>query len=64
MDEPTALPEAAGAPESDPWIPGDHERLRPLCDRCGALMFEDRCKIICPNCGHRFDCSDLNLYFD
>jgi uncharacterized protein len=35
-----------------------------LCDRCGNEMYEKNCKITCPNCGNRFDCSDLNLYFD
>ncbi len=35
-----------------------------LCDRCGARMFERNCKVECPNCGNRFDCSDLNIYFD
>lgn len=35
-----------------------------LCDRCGSEMFEKNCKITCPNCGNRFDCSDLNIYFD
>jgi predicted RNA-binding Zn-ribbon protein involved in translation (DUF1610 family) len=35
-----------------------------FCDRCGARMIEHDCKIICRNCGHRFDCSDLNIYFD
>jgi hypothetical protein len=35
-----------------------------LCDRCGTSMFEKNCKVICPNCGNQFDCSDLNLYFD
>lgn len=34
------------------------------CDRCGAQMYEKNCKVTCPNCGNRFDCSDLNLYFD
>ena len=34
------------------------------CDRCGTEMFEKNCKISCPNCGNRFDCSDLNIYFD
>jgi hypothetical protein len=34
------------------------------CDRCGADMVGRSCKIICPNCGNRFDCSDLNVYFD
>ncbi|HTX89978.1 MAG TPA: hypothetical protein VMC09_02080 [Anaerolineales bacterium] len=35
-----------------------------LCDRCGAVMVERQCKVVCPNCGNRFDCSDLNLNFD
>ncbi|MCQ3938038.1 MAG: hypothetical protein DPW18_13455 [Chloroflexi bacterium] len=35
-----------------------------ICDRCGSEMYEKNCKVICPNCGNRFDCSDLNLYFD
>ena len=35
-----------------------------LCDRCGVEMIERNCKIACPNCGNRFDCSDLNIYFD
>jgi hypothetical protein len=35
-----------------------------LCDRCGTEMYEKNCKVSCPNCGNRFDCSDLNLYFD
>lgn len=34
------------------------------CDRCGNQMHEKNCKVTCPNCGNRFDCSDLNLYFD
>ena len=35
-----------------------------MCDRCGHEMYEKNCKVTCPNCGNRFDCSDLNLYFD
>jgi uncharacterized protein len=35
-----------------------------ICDRCGAEMYEKNCKVSCPNCGNRFDCSDLNIYFD
>jgi len=34
-----------------------------LCDRCGHEMYEKNCKVTCPNCGNRFDCSDLNIYF-
>ena len=35
-----------------------------LCDRCGFEMIEKNCKVVCKNCGNRFDCSDLNIYFD
>ncbi|MDO8753274.1 MAG: DUF309 domain-containing protein [Anaerolineales bacterium] len=35
-----------------------------ICDRCGSEMVEKNCKVNCPNCGNRFDCSDLNIYFD
>ncbi len=35
-----------------------------LCDRCGHEMVEKNCKVTCPNCGNRFDCSDLNIYLD
>jgi hypothetical protein len=35
-----------------------------VCDRCGVHMLERMCKLICPNCGNQFDCSDLNVYFD
>ena len=35
-----------------------------ICDRCGSEMHERSCKVSCPNCGNRFDCSDLNIYFD
>ncbi len=35
-----------------------------ICDPCGAEMRESNCKVTCPNCGNRFDCSDLNIYFE
>ena len=35
-----------------------------ICDRCGTEMHEHNCKVTCPNCGNRFDCSDLNIYLD
>lgn len=35
-----------------------------ICDRCDSKMIEKNCKVTCPNCGNRFDCSDLNIYFD
>lgn len=53
QDKPAQRPETAPASQRV-WI----------CDRCGHAMLARLCKIICPNCGNRFDCSDLNLYFD
>ena len=41
-----------------------NEKRTYLCDRCGYEMYEKNCKVTCPNCGNRFDCSDLNIYFD
>lgn len=29
-----------------------------VCDRCGEQMEEQKCKIVCPNCGMARDCSD------
>ncbi|MFN3491612.1 MAG: DUF309 domain-containing protein [Anaerolineales bacterium] len=43
---------------------GDLSNRHWICDRCGSEMVEKNCKVTCPNCGNRFDCSDLNLYFD
>ncbi len=50
---------------------GNRNQARPesdrgvyICDRCGSGMVERNCKVTCPNCGNRFDCSDLNIYFD
>ncbi|MCS6995031.1 MAG: hypothetical protein N2117_03830 [Anaerolineales bacterium] len=42
----------------------DKPRRTYRCDRCGVEMVERQCKVTCPNCGNRFDCSDLNIYFD
>ncbi len=59
MDEATQFD--AGSPNEQE----DGEDSRPyICDRCGFKMIEIHCKVICPNCGSRYDCSDLNIYFD
>jgi rubrerythrin len=34
-----------------------------ICDRCGYVMAKRTARSP-PNCGNRFDCSDLNIYFD
>ncbi len=43
--------------------PGRQKRVY-ICDLCGYEMVEKNCKVTCPNCGNRFDCSDLNIYLD
>ncbi len=39
------VPETLGSSEED-------------CELCGTQMFGLHCKLICPNCGYRRDCSD------
>jgi len=70
-----AMPDRIPASKPVTRITGDHSinavRGTPIrqkrvytCDRCGVEMNEKNCKVVCPNCGNRFDCSDLNIYFD
>jgi 8-oxo-dGTP diphosphatase len=48
MDE-TREVEEARAPQT---------RTSEECEVCGAEMFGLHCKLVCPNCGYRRDCSD------
>ena len=32
--------------------------VREECELCGSEMFGLHCKLICPTCGYRRDCSD------
>ena len=32
--------------------------LEEECELCGTEMFGLHCKLVCPNCGYRRDCSD------
>jgi ribosomal protein L37AE/L43A len=51
--------------EKEAVVARDHKEEQVfLCDRCGSEMVERNCKVICLNCGYRFDCSDLTIYFD
>ena len=37
------------------------EKLQPsgeACEVCGTEMYGLHCKLVCPNCGYRRDCSD------
>jgi hypothetical protein len=55
----SALPEPAPAPPPPPAplrrreIPSVH-----VCELCGTVMYDHNCKIVCPNCGYKRDCSD------
>lgn len=46
------------------FLPIQVQQGQYFCDRCGHEMVERNCKVTCSNCGNRFDCSDLNIYFD
>jgi hypothetical protein len=34
------------------------ERDLQECEACGTRMYGLHCKIVCPNCGYKRDCSD------
>ncbi len=34
------------------------ELSREECELCGQEMYGLHCKLVCPNCGYRRDCSD------
>ncbi|MFO3797710.1 MAG: DUF309 domain-containing protein, partial [Anaerolineales bacterium] len=57
-------PQASAAPAAFPPPQGllIPSASRHQCDCCGHEMIERNCKIICPNCGYRLDCSDLTLF--
>ena len=46
-----ALP--AGSPYRQIEVPTVHD-----CECCGVRMYDHNCKIVCPNCGYKRDCSD------
>jgi hypothetical protein len=55
---PAAPAPPAGAPPAPAplvrrEIPSVH-----VCELCGATMYDHHCKIVCPNCGYKRDCSD------
>jgi hypothetical protein len=54
---PPAQPAPAEPPPASPFrlreIPKSH-----TCEICGTVMYDHNCKIVCPNCGYKRDCSD------
>jgi rubrerythrin len=44
-------------------LPDDSEKKeikkeKEICLICGYPMEDQHCKLVCPNCGNRIDCSD------
>jgi len=55
-----------GPPDEQPTESGEQasddrhaEPVADCCPLCGAPMQAVHCKLICPTCGYREDCSDL-----
>lgn len=38
--------------------PAQPDRWVHVCELCGTKMYEHNCKIVCPNCGYKRDCTD------
>ncbi len=57
-----ARPQPPVPPSARPAPPPAFQKREPpthhVCDLCGAPMFDHNCKIVCPNCGYKRDCSD------
>lgn len=60
----TPEPTEPGEPARCETLPnGSPYRLREVptthaCECCGTVMYDHHCKIVCPNCGYKRDCSD------
>ncbi len=50
---PPEAPQTTPAPLVRREIPSVH-----VCELCGTTMYDHNCKIVCPNCGYKRDCSD------
>jgi hypothetical protein len=54
---PPAPPREPAPPPQPPFrlreVPREH-----VCEICGTVMYDHNCKIVCPNCGYKRDCSD------
>ena len=48
------MPRAAA--DRQPTVPDPRDAQE--CEACGARMYGLHCKIVCPNCGYKRDCSD------
>ncbi len=48
----------AGVVEKRDRPVGGREVLVERCEACGTEMYGLHCKLVCPNCGYKRDCSD------
>lgn len=64
--EPSPAPPAGTGAAAEPVPPSPRRspfELREIprehtCELCGTVMYDHNCKIVCPNCGYKRDCSD------
>ena len=56
----TAVP-AAEKVASEAAAPPRELRPERVCPNCGSILFERKCKLLCPNgaCGYFLSCSDF-----
>ncbi|HEU0054494.1 MAG TPA: hypothetical protein VFQ39_15005 [Longimicrobium sp.] len=52
-----AVADVETPPSASPFRPREIPSTH-VCEMCGTVMFDHNCKIICPNCGYKRDCSD------
>ncbi|HEX6368459.1 MAG TPA: hypothetical protein VF006_05995 [Longimicrobium sp.] len=57
---PESVPPSAAAPSQPPAPPLRRREIPSVhvCELCGTTMYDHNCKIVCPNCGYKRDCSD------
>ncbi len=57
---PESVHPGGGQPAEDARHPVGPIDVRDLqeCEACGTKMYGLHCKIVCPNCGYKRDCSD------
>lgn len=58
-ERPKPAPSTSGGGEPGPADAPEAGQPQDPCPICGAPLFGVHCKLICPNCGYREDCSDL-----
>ncbi|MGH3089291.1 MAG: HVO_2523 family zinc finger protein [Rubrobacteraceae bacterium] len=50
--------DAEKTPEPASSVENEDEYPIQACEVCGTKMYGLHCKIVCPNCGYKRDCSD------